>query len=143
MDVNEYRAQEWARMRMIRWGVRIALMSLVAAVTLGMWGCPTYSVWQQGLVGEGELRRAEQNRKIAVQEAQAKQDAAKALAAAEVERARGVSEANRIIADGLGGPEGYLRWLWIDALKAESNSVIYVPTEANLPILEATRRVGR
>jgi len=32
-----------------------------------------------------------------------------------------------------------LTYLWIQALYDESNSVIYVPTEANMPILEATR----
>lgn len=35
--------------------------------------------------------------------------------------------------------EGYLRYLWIDKLGA-GNQVIYVPTEAGLPILEAGKR---
>jgi hypothetical protein len=26
---------------------------------LGLWGCPTYNVWQQGLAGKAELKRAE------------------------------------------------------------------------------------
>ena len=68
-------------------------------------------------------------------------DAAKNLADAEVERARGIAASNKIIADGLGGPEGYLRWLWIDALREgkEGNTIIYIPTEAGLPVLEANR----
>lgn len=56
--------------------------------------------------------------------------------------ALGVAEANRIVADGLGGPEGYLRYLHIESLKearAQGAQVIYVPTEAGLPILEASR----
>lgn len=121
-----------------RWIRRIGLV-ITILVASGMAGCPVYLVWQQGLVGEGELRRAEQNRKIRVQEGIAAEEAAKHLAQAEVERARGVAQANEIIAKGLGGPEGYLRYLWIHSLETTKGQVIYVPTEANLPILEATR----
>lgn len=116
-----------------------------SVVFLGMWGCPRYNVWQQGLAGEAELKRAEQNRRIAVNEAQAKRDSAKLFAAAEVERARGVAEANKIIADGLKGHEEYLRYLWIveKAGTGVQREVIYVPTEANMPILEAQRLASK
>lgn len=112
------------------------LMLLIAG---GLYGCPEYNVWQQRLQGEAELARAQQNRQIAVNEAQAKKDAASLLADAEVARAKGVAAANAIIAQGLGGAEGYLRYLWIQTLEHPHNNVIYVPTEANLPILEAAR----
>lgn len=117
----------------------ILLLLLIAGC---MWLFPHYSVWQQGLAGEAELKRAEQNRRISVQEAQAKLDSAKLLAESEVERAKGIAQANKIIAEGLGGPEGYLRWLWIDALNnpSKGSQVIYIPTEAGLPILEAGKR---
>jgi len=52
-------------------------------------------------------------------------------------------QANRIIADSLGGAEGYLRWRYIEMLENTSEGgrdVIYVPTEAGLPILEAGKR---
>lgn len=78
--------------------------------------------------GKAELARAEQNRQIATLDAQA-----------EIARARGVAEANKIISDGLGGPDGYLRYLQIEALKHTSGTVIYVPTEAGLPVTEANR----
>lgn len=100
-----------------------------------------YNVYQQEKAGQAELARAESNRKIAVLEAQAKLESAKALAAADVERAKGQAEANKIVANGLGGPEGYLRFLWIEAMANNKGSeVIYVPTEAGLPILEAGKR---
>jgi regulator of protease activity HflC (stomatin/prohibitin superfamily) len=114
---------------------------LSALLALGLWGCPQYNVWEQTLAGEAEFKRAEQNRKIAVQEAQAKLESAKLYAGAEIERARGVAEANKIIATGLKGNEEYLRYLWI-VEKAGANvqrEVIYVPTEAQMPILEAQR----
>ncbi len=101
---------------------------------------PHYSVWQQGLAGQAELKRAEQNRKIAVNEAEAKRDSARMLAEAEIERAKGVAEANRIIGESLKENEAYLRYLWIQGLQDGSSEVIYVPTEASLPILEAGRR---
>ena len=76
--------------------------------------------------------------------ATAHEESAKHLARAEVERAKGVAEANKIIGEGLKGNEEYLRYLWIMSLEhvaASSNgsTVVYVPTEANLPILEAGR----
>lgn len=104
---------------------------------------PEYAVYQQKMAGEAELARAESNRQIKVREAQASLDASRMTAAAEVERAKGVSEANKIIADSLGGAEGYLRWRYIEMLEntgAKGRDVIYVPTEASLPILEAGKR---
>ena len=112
---------------------------VILLVAIWMFTYPKYRVWQQGLEGEAELKRAEQNRKIAVQEAEAKKEAAKSLADAEIIRAQGVAKANEIIGGSLKGNEEYLRYLWIDNLEKGNNSVIYVPTEAGLPILEANR----
>ena len=112
---------------------------IILVVVLWMFAYPKYRVWQQGLEGEAELKRAEQNRKIAVQEAEAKKEAARSLADAEIIRAQGVAKANEIIGGSLKGNEEYLRYLWIDNLEKGNNSVIYVPTEAGLPILEANR----
>lgn len=119
------------------------LLIILLLVGLGMWGCPVYNVWEQQLAGEAELKRAEQNRQIKIQEAKAVEESAVHLKAAEVTRAEGVAAANKIIGDSLHQNEDYLRYLWIHNLaEAEKNGaeVIYVPTEANLPILEATRR---
>lgn len=116
---------------------------LLCFAALGLWGCPTYNVWEQHMAGKAELARAEYNRQTAVQEAIAKRDAAKSLAEAEVERAKGVAKANEIIGDSLKGNEDYLRYLWIDGIQHKEHSIIYVPTEAGLPILEAGRSVSR
>lgn len=60
----------------------------------------------------------------------------------EVNRAMGVAKANAIIGDSLKNNESYLRWLYIEGLKEKVGSeVIYVPTEAGLPILEAGHRL--
>lgn len=115
----------------------LLIMAVIGLTFGGCWAYPNYNVWQQGLAGEAELKRAEQNRKIAVQEAQAKAEAAQMLAKAEVERAKGVAEANKIIGDSLRGNESYLRYLWVMGLQTNQMQVVYVPTEANLPLLEA------
>ena len=121
--------------------IRDSAIAFTAIIALGMWGCPMYNVWEQGLRGEAELSRAVQNRKIKVQEAEAIKDSAKLLAEAEVQRAIGNAKANEIIAGGLGGAEGYLRYLWIHAIgETKDKQIIYVPTEAGLPILEAGKR---
>lgn len=119
--------------------VKYAGSALLVVIVLVMGGCPYYNVWQQGLAGEAELKRAEQNRQIAIEEAAALKESAQLLADAEVIRAGGVKEANDIIAEGLGGPEGYLRYLFIQVLDNGKNQVIYLPTEAGMPILEAVR----
>jgi hypothetical protein len=124
----------------------VILAVFVAILSFGMWGCPQYEVYQRTLTGQAELKQATWNRQIKVQEAEATHEAAKHLAAAEVERAKGVAQANQIIGESLHNNEDYLRYLWIHNLaEAEKNGaqIIYVPTEKNLPILEASRNAAR
>ena len=118
----------------------VLLAILGIAVIFGlMFGMPMYNVWQQEMTGKAEFSRAEQNRKIKVEEARAEKESAVFRAEAEIIRAEGVAQANEIIGGSLKDNKDYLTYLWIQALYDESNSVIYVPTEANMPILEATR----
>lgn len=105
-----------------------------------MAGMPRYLVWEQGQSGKAELAKATFNRQIKIQEAEATLEAAHHLANAEVERAKGVAQANKIIGSSLKDNEEYLRYLWIHNLEAGKSDVIYVPTEAGLPILEAGKR---
>lgn len=120
----------------------ILLLSIVGLVVGGgaFYGCPQYSVYYQRMEGEAELAKAEYSKKVMVQDALARQESAKSLAEAEVIRADGVARANKIIGESLNGNESYLQYLWIHSLSEGKNEVIYVPTEANLPILEATRK---
>lgn len=125
-------------------GLFIMLLDVVGliAVAGGLYGCPQYNVYNQKLAGEAELARAESNRKIAIAEAEAKKESAKALSEAEIIRAEGVAKANSIIGDSLKNNEAYLRYLYITGLNEtddKGNKIIYVPTEAGLPILESGR----
>jgi regulator of protease activity HflC (stomatin/prohibitin superfamily) len=126
-------------------GAAIVVGVLGLAVVAGvLWAFPTYNVYRKQMDGRAAYEEAVQNRRIRVLEAQAALDAARLTAQAEVERARGTNEANRIMAESLGGPENYLRWAYIDMLREtadqQDRQIIYIPTEAGMPILEAGRR---
>lgn len=115
------------------------LLILLLCSGCTMW--PPYNVWQQEKEGEAELAKANYSKQVAVQEAKAKEESAAYLANAEIARAKGVAKANEIIGTSLKNNEAYLRWLYIEALKEKQGTeVIYVPTEAGLPILEAGKR---
>lgn len=116
----------------------VALMMVFTL--LGMWGCPRYNVYSARMDGEAKLAHAQAEREVQVRDAHGKFEASTLLAKAEVERAKGVAEANKVIGSSLKDNEPYLRWLFIDGLKDKQGEVIYVPTEANLPILEAGKR---
>lgn len=62
---------------------------------------------------------------------------AKKDAEIEIARAQGVAKSNEIISASITEP--YLRYRWIEGLQKSQATVIYVPTEANLPIMEAGR----
>lgn len=119
-------------------GVTVLIIVIVVSLVFGYQWFRVFSAEQ---AGKAELAQAEWNRQIIVRQAQAKKDAATLEAEAEVLRAGGVAKANAIVAQGLGGPEGYLRYLYIHMLsEATDKQIIYIPTEAGLPILEAGKR---
>lgn len=115
------------------------LIFLIGVIWGLNWGYKGYKIWAAKKDGQAELAQAEYNRRIKVYEAKAFQESAKHLAQAEIERAKGVAKANKIIGASLHGNEAYLRYLWITSLENKHKEIIYVPTEANLPILEANR----
>lgn len=77
---------------------------------------------QEALQKEFELQKAKKDAEI------------------EVARAEGISKSNKIISGSL--DENYLRYLWINGLQGNQSQIIYVPTEGNIPIMEASRFKG-
>jgi regulator of protease activity HflC (stomatin/prohibitin superfamily) len=125
---------------------------LVGAITAGIlagifFGWPIYNVWSKGMGGEALLREAESTRRVSVLEATAKRDAAVMLAQADIERAKGVAESNRIIGTSLENNPRYLQWLYITELSEgaeKGNKVIYMPTEGGMPVFTLdTREQGK
>lgn len=116
------------------WGVIGIVFIVVAMAFIRPW----YNVWSQEMEGKAEFAKAEQNRKIKIEEARANLEAEKLNAQAEIERAKGAAEAIRI-ENGSITPT-YIQYLWVRQQSDLSDkTVIYVPTETNLPILESTR----
>lgn len=105
-----------------------------------MWILPIYGVWTSRKSGEAELAEAENAEKVAIMKANARLSSAKANKEAEIIEAEAVSMSIKEIGEALEKNPSYNRWQWIKMMDRDNNkSVIYVPTETNIPILEATR----
>lgn len=102
-------------------------------------GVPYYNVWEQEMSGKAEFAKAEQNRKIRIEEAKANLESEKLNAQAEIERAKGTAKAIEI-ENGAITPT-YIQYLWVrqQNLSGNNSKIIYIPTEAGLPLLEAGR----
>lgn len=113
----------------------IVLLALTAATMVIV---PRYKVWRMEMKGKAEFAEAEQNRRIKIEEAKANLEAEKLNAQAEVERAKGAAEAIKIENGQL--TTTYIQYLWV---RQQSNNqiekIVYIPTEASMPILEAKK----
>ena len=116
---------------------------LILGVSGCMYGYPQYNVYAQKMQGEATLAHADFERQVQVRDAQGRLDASKLLAEADIERAKGVAQSNQIIGESLKNNESYIRWLFVQGLETSKNQVIYVPTETQLPILEAGKRAAQ
>ena len=92
------------------WIAIVAVVCCIIAVC--MVGCPSYN-------------------------AKANLEAEKLNAQAEIERAKGAAEAIRIENGSI--TSTYIQYLWVRQQNNIPNKVVYIPTEANLPILEAKK----
>lgn len=123
------------------WTVLVIGILGVAAM---MFGLPTYNVWQQEMAGKAEMAKAEQNRKILVEEAKARLEAEKLNAQAEIERARGMAEAMKVENGTLN--ETYNQYLFIRTLekiadKGSLPQIIYLPSQGMVPVMDLTTSV--
>ena len=119
-------------------GILYILLFFIVIIIAVLALFPRYKVWSQEMEGKAEFAKAEQNRRIKVEEAKANLEAEKLTAQAEIERAKGASEAIKIENGSL--TERYIQYLWVRQQgDNKDKTVIYIPTEANLPILESVR----
>ena len=119
----------------IKWGIWAisGVFGLVAFVAFALWFFPTYGVWQAGLSGKAALMRAEQEKQIQIEQAKAELESAKLRA-----------EAIQIVGQASKDFPEYRTQEFIgafgEAIKSGAiNQIIYVPTEANIPIVESGR----
>lgn len=115
--------------------VLLLAILLVIGIVAGMVYIPKYKVYSKELSGKAQLKEAEWNRQIVIEEAKALKESAELKKEAEIIRAEGIAEANKIIGSSITAE--YIRYKFIEGLNDGNTEVIYVPTEANLPILEA------
>lgn len=127
-------------------------------------GYPKWRVWAAHQQGLADLQRARNEQQIQVSVAQGRLDGAELnkqatvieeiadaearFKAAELNKKAAIIEAEAVsaqikeIGTQLTSHDLYLRWQWIKMMEdigAEGTQTIYVPTEANLPILETQR----
>jgi hypothetical protein len=119
-------------------GTIIVIVCVLTVLVLGLlfFGLPMWNVWRAGLSGESDLRRAEQTRKIQIEQARGEEEAA-------------IHRANAIAIVGKAAKEfpEYRQQEFIGAFAEAMHSgrisqIIYVPTEANIPITEAGKNVS-
>ncbi len=112
----------------------VLLVLIILLIAFTLWGIPKYKVYSRELNGKAQLKEAEWNKQVAIEEAKALKESAELVKQAEIIRAEGVAEANKIIAGSI--TENYLKYKFIEGLNDGNTETIYVPTEANIPILE-------
>lgn len=111
--------------------VAVLVFSLSVAFTL--WAAPTYKVWQQEMSGKAVLAEASQSRQVQIEQAKAELESSKIRA-----------QAIEVIGAAAKAYPEYRQQEYMAAMgEALSNGnieqMIYIPTESNLPITEASR----
>lgn len=126
-------------MRNFKWnvGFESAAPNIIVGITvvsLMLFGWPHYKVWKQGMNGQAALAEAEQSKMIQVQTAKAELESAKYRADAIETIGKSAQQYPEYRNQEFIGAFG-------EALRdGKIQQIIYVPTEANIPVLEAGKR---
>jgi regulator of protease activity HflC (stomatin/prohibitin superfamily) len=128
---------------MLMTGIGLLMVVVCIAGLMGIWYLyKNVQVWGAEMSGRAVLAEAEYSRQVRVLESKAKNEAAELEGQAELTRAEYSAKANLELAEGLGGSDNYLRYMFIRMLEETdmAGQVIYIPTEGNMPIMEAGKR---
>lgn len=116
--------------------ITLSVLGLAVVIVFAMFlaAFPYYKVWKQEMNGKAALAEAKQSKMIQVEQARA-----------ELESAELRAEAIKTIGIAAQAYPEYRQQEFVgafgDALReGKINQIIYVPTEANVPILEAGKR---
>ncbi len=124
-------------------GSVVWIIAVIFGLILGwtLFGYPKWKVWASHQEGLADLTRAKNEQQIQIAQAQSRLDAADLNKKAAVIEAQAVALQIQEIGAQLTEHDLYLKWQWIKMMedRHDKSSTIYVPTEANMPILEATR----
>lgn len=114
-------------------GISFATLVLIVLVAAGMAGCPQYNVYSARLDGEATVARANGAKQALV-----------ATALAEKEAAQFRADAIKIVGQAAHDFPEYRQQEFIGSFaealhEGKISQIIYVPTEANIPVIEAGR----
>lgn len=110
------------------------IMSMILFVIACMFGFPMWNVWRAGLEGEAALKKAAQTRMIQVEQARGEKEAAHY-------RADAIAIVGKAATDFPAYRTQEFIGAFADAMhNGRIHQIIYVPTEANIPITEAGKR---
>ncbi|KAB0623790.1 hypothetical protein F7P75_13715 [Acinetobacter gandensis] len=112
----------------------VILFFALILILLLMFAWPHYKVWKQGMDGQAALAEAEQSKMIQVQ-----------VAKAELESAKLRAQAIKLVGQAAKEYPEYRKQEFIGAFgealrDGRIQQIIYVPTEANIPIVEASQQ---
>jgi hypothetical protein len=112
----------------------IGLVLLVVVLFFGsMFGFPLWNVWRAGLSGEAELKKAQQTRRILIEQAIAEKESSAV-------RAEAIMIIGKAAQDFPEYRHQEFLGAFAEALKeGKITQIMYIPTEANIPITEAHR----
>lgn len=122
------------------WVKRIGSVVILLAAA-GMWGCPQYNVYSARMEGEAAIALQTRQGQAALASAQSSRLVLVAQAEAEREAASKRAEAIKIVGQAAKEFPEYRQQEFIGAFGEALHSgkiaqIIYVPTEANIPIIE-------
>jgi len=123
----------------------IKIIGAIVAVLLawGRFGYQKWKVWASHQSGLADLTRARNEQQIQIAQADSRLAAAEKNKQAAIIEAQAVAAQIEAIGKQLTAHDLYLKWQWIKMMEDTSGdgdrTTVYVPTEANIPILEAGR----
>lgn len=131
---------DWGIMGWVIGGV--ALVAVIFAWFVFLY--PRWRVWASHKRGQADLAQAQNEQQIQISKAQSRKGAAELNKEAAIIEAEAVSQQVEKIGKNLVDHPLFLKWQWIKMMEERpEGSTIYVPTEANLPIMEATRFIPK
>jgi len=122
---------DW-RLILLCGGIAVAIIVIILSF---MFGVPPYRVWQQRLEGQAALAKAEQSRRVLVAQAQSEMEAAEL-------RAKAIKIVGQAAKEFPEYRQQEFIGSFVHALESgKISQIVYVPTEANIPIIEAGRKI--
>jgi len=116
----------------------IAIIIIIATILGLMFGWQSFKVYSAQQDGKAKLLEATFTKQIQQEQAKANLESQKLNSQAEIVRAEGAAKAIEIEGGKL--TENYIRYLWVQQQdNLNDKTVIYIPTEAGLPVTEAGR----